>query len=296
MEIAPGIVLGGDEPTLPVILGPCAVEGHDAVLEAADAVASIVEALSGKTPTSDGSPLPAIFKASFDKANRSSVSSFRSIGLEPALEALAEVKETTGLPILTDVHEPGHCARVAEVADVLQIPAFLCRQTDLVQAAAETGRAINLKKGQFLAPDDVPKAIAKAHAVGNHRVFVTERGFSFGYHDLVVDFRAVPELQSFGVPVVFDATHALQKPGGGTETGGARRFAETLARAAVAAGCDGVFLEVHPDPPAAFSDSTTQLPPDRALRLLDSLLAVRAAVAPHLRADAEAIRSAGAPA
>ncbi|MEM9553934.1 MAG: 3-deoxy-8-phosphooctulonate synthase [Acidobacteriota bacterium] len=269
-----GLPSGGATTLLPLILGPCAVESEDGLLEAAEEVAAIVEALGQ----------PALLKASFDKANRSSGSSFRGIGLERALAALADAKATTGLPTLTDVHEPAQCQTVAETVDVLQIPAFLCRQTDLIEAAARTGRAVNIKKGQFLAPDDMRKAVDKARATGNERVFVTERGYSFGYNNLVVDMRAFAALQSDGIPVVFDVTHSLQLPGGGVETGGARRFAEPLARAAVAAGADGVFLEVHPDPENALSDSTTQLPPGRALQLLESLLAVRRAVLPALRA------------
>lgn len=276
VEIADGVVLGGAPTTadgaLPMILGPCAVESEDALLEAAEEVASIVEALG----------TPAVFKASFDKANRSSAESFRTIGFDAALDALAKARDTIGLPILTDVHEPGQCARVAEVVDILQIPAFLCRQTDLLVAAAETGRAVNVKKGQFMAPDDMAKAVDKVRRAGNDRVFVTERGASFGYHNLVVDMRAFATMQADGIPVVFDVTHSLQLPGGGAETGGARRFAEPLARAAVAAGADGVFLEIHPRPAEALSDSTTQLPPGRALELLESLLAVRRAVAPAL--------------
>ena len=268
VELAPGITLGGRQ--MPVIAGPCAVEGEDEVMAAAEAVASIAEALG----------LPVIFKASYDKANRSSGDSFRSIGFDAALEALALVKDATGMPILTDVHEPGQCERVAEVAEVLQIPAFLCRQTDLLEAAARTGRTVNVKKGQFMAPSDMAKAVAKVTAAGNDRVFITERGYSFGYNNLVVDMRAIPQMQSDGFPVIFDVTHSLQLPGGGQETGGARRFAEPLARAAVAAGADGLFVEIHPDPANAKSDSTTQLPPDRAHQLLESLVAVRRAIEP----------------
>ena len=271
IELTDGIWLGGE--AMPIIAGPCAVESAEHVLEVAEIVASMGEALG----------VPMIFKASFDKANRSSLDSFRSIGMEPALEALAHVRETVGLPILTDVHEPGQCARVAEVVDVLQIPAFLCRQTDLLQAAAETGKAVNLKKGQFLAPGDVPKAVDKIRAAGNAKVFVTERGYSFGYNNMVVDMRAFSQMRSEGIPVVFDVTHSLQLPGGGKITGGARRFAEPLARAAVAAGADGIFLEVHPDPDHAFSDATTQLPPDRAQLLLESLIAVRRVIWPSLQ-------------
>lgn len=266
MEIAPGVEIGGEG--FPVIAGPCAVESEELVLEVARAVQAIAERL-------DLSP---IFKSSFDKANRSSADSFRGLGMEAALEILATAKQATGLPVLTDVHEPHQCERAAEVADVLQIPAFLCRQSDLIREAARTGRAINLKKGQFMAPDQMPRAVEKVRREGNERVFVTERGYCFGYHNLVVDMRSFAMLQAEGIPVVFDATHSLQMPGGGATTGGAREFAEPLARAAVAAGADGVFLEVHPRPAEALSDAATQLPPARAEKLLRSLLAIRRAL------------------
>ncbi|MCP3960285.1 MAG: 3-deoxy-8-phosphooctulonate synthase [bacterium] len=262
IEIAPGVVLGGGE--LPVIAGPCAVESEELVLGVAATVKGIGERLG----------LPMIFKSSFDKANRSSFDSFRGIGFEEALGILERAKEATDLPILTDVHEPHQCARVAEVADVLQIPAFLCRQTDLITAAAETGRTVNIKKGQFLAPGDLPRAVEKARRAGAQRVFVTERGYSFGYNNLVVDMRAFEMLHREDIPVVFDVTHSLQLPGGGEQTGGAREYAEPLARAAVAAGADGVFVEIHPDPERALSDATTQLPPARAEALLASLAAI----------------------
>lgn len=267
VEIAPGIVVG-DRRSFPIIAGPCAVESEELVLVTADLLAAMAARLG----------VPLVFKASFDKANRSDGESFRTIGLAPSLEILGEVRKATGLPILTDVHEPWQCARVAEVADVLQIPAFLCRQTDLVHAAADTGRVVNVKKGQFVAPDDIHRAVEKAHRRGNHRVFVTERGTSFGYHDLVVDMRSFARIQADGIPVVFDVTHSLQQPGGGKETGGVRQYAEPLARAAVAAGADGLFLEVHPDPEGALSDRATQLPPERAEALLRSVLAIRAAL------------------
>ena len=266
IEIAPGVVLGGGE--LPIIAGPCAVESEGLVLEVAAAIAAMGRRLG----------LPVVFKASYDKANRSSWDSFRSIGMAPALEILARAKEATGLAVLTDVHEPDQCAAAAEVADVLQIPAFLCRQTDLIAAAAETGRAVNLKKGQFMAPDDAPRAVEKARRAGCQRVFVTERGYTFGYHNLVVDMRGFEMLHAEGIPVVFDITHSLQLPGGGKQTGGARQYAEPLARAAVAAGADGVFVEVHPDPERALSDATTQLPPERAEALLASLVRIRQAL------------------
>jgi 2-dehydro-3-deoxyphosphooctonate aldolase (KDO 8-P synthase) len=268
VEVAPGVVLGGGD--LPVIAGPCAAESEELALEVARAVRAMAERLG----------VPAVFKASFDKANRSSWDSFRGPGLERGLEILARVKAEVGLPILTDVHEPPQCAAAAEVCDVLQVPAFLCRQTDLIRAAAETGRTVNLKKGQFMAPDDMPRAVEKVRRAGNDRVFVTERGFSFGYHNLVVDMRAFAMLHAEGIPVVFDVTHSLQLPGGGKVTGGAREFAEPLARGAVAAGADGVFLEVHPRPEEARSDATTQLPPERAEALLRSLVAIRRSLEP----------------
>ena len=266
IEIAPGVVLGGSD--LPVIAGPCAVESEELVLEVAAAVQAMGRRLG----------LPVVFKSSYDKANRSSWDSFRSLGMERALEILKQARETIGLPILTDVHEPDQCEPAAEVADVLQIPAFLCRQTDLIVAAARTGRAVNLKKGQFLAPDDAPRAVEKARRAGCERIFVTERGYTFGYHNLVVDMRGFEMLHAEGIPVVFDITHSLQLPGAGKQTGGARQYAEPLARAAVAAGADGVFVEVHSDPENALSDATTQLPPERAEALLASLVAIRKAL------------------
>lgn len=265
-EIAPGVTIGGE--ALPVVAGPCVIESAEHVLGVARTVGSMAERLG----------LPFLFKASYDKANRSSGSSFRGPGLDEGLAALRRVKDETGLGILTDVHLPEQCAPAAEVCDVLQIPAFLCRQTDLIHAAADTGRAVNLKKGQFMAPDDMPRAVAKARSRGNARVFVTERGASFGYHNLVVDMRSFAMMRREGIPVIFDVTHSLQLPGGGEVTGGAREFAEPLARAAVAAGADGLFIEVHPDPENALSDATTQLPPERAEALLASLIAIRRAV------------------
>jgi 2-dehydro-3-deoxyphosphooctonate aldolase (KDO 8-P synthase) len=251
-----------------VIAGPCALESEEVALAVARWLAGVASRL----------PIAPVFKSSFDKANRSSIGSYRGPGLERGLELLRAVREETGLPLLTDVHEPGQCAPAAVVVDVLQIPAFLCRQTDLVLAAAETGRALNVKKGQFTAPEDMARVVEKAASAGNRRVTVTERGVSFGYHNLVVDMRSFQMLHARGIPVIYDATHSLQLPGSGEETGGARQYAEPLARAAVAAGADGVFLEVRPDPPSARSDSTTQLDPDRAERLLESLIRVRAAV------------------
>ena len=270
LQLAPGITIG--EPgvaNFPVIAGPCVIESTETTLRAAELLAGIARRLG----------LKKIFKASFDKANRSSGKAFRGPGLAQGLAVLAEVRRQFSLPLLTDVHEPAQCAPAAEVVDVLQIPAFLCRQTDLLLAAAATGRAVNVKKGQFMAPDDMRRVVDKIRAAGNDRVTVTERGASFGYHNLVVDMRSFAWMQNDGIAVIYDVTHSLQLPGAGAEgTGGAREFAEPLARAAVAAGADGLFLEVHPDPDHALSDKDTQLPPDRAEALLASLLRVRAAV------------------
>lgn len=262
MEIAPGIHFGNGR--LPVISGPCVIESAEHAL----GVAETLKAMASRVD------FPLIFKASYDKANRSSETSFRGPGLEKGLEILAQIKAETGLPVLTDVHEPGHCEKVAEVCDILQIPAFLCRQTDLIHAAADTGCTVNIKKGQFVAPGDMPRAVDKARTRGNERIFVTERGYCFGYNNLVVDMRAFAMLRQAGIDVIFDVTHSLQLPGGGEVTGGAREYAEPLARAAVAAGAAGLFVEVHPDPPNALSDATTQLPPPRAEALLSSVLAV----------------------
>jgi len=266
-ELAPGVDIGGA--AMPVVAGPCVVENEATTFAAAEALAAIAARLA----------LPLVFKASFDKANRSSVRAYRGPGLVEGLRVLAEVRRRFRLPLLTDVHEPAQCEPAAAVCDVLQIPAFLCRQTDLLVAAAKTGRAVNVKKGQFMAPDDMRRVVEKLRAAGNERVTVTERGTSFGYHNLVVDMRSFSWMQQDGIPVIFDVTHSLQLPGAHAEgTGGAREFAEPLARAAVAAGADGIFLEVHPQPDQALSDRDTQLDPPRAERLLASLLAIRAAL------------------
>jgi 2-dehydro-3-deoxyphosphooctonate aldolase (KDO 8-P synthase) len=269
VELAPGVVIGGA--ALPVIAGPCMIESEDLALDMARTLASMAERLG----------VGLVFKSSFDKANRTSIGSPRGPGLDEGLRILRLVKEETGLPVLTDVHEPHQCGPAAEVCDVLQIPAFLCRQTDLVVAAAATGRAVNVKKGQFMAPDDMKRVVEKARAQGNGRVTVTERGASFGYHDLVVDMRSFAMMQDEGIPVVYDITHSLQLPGGGEQSGGLRRYAEPLARAAVGAGADGVFLEVHPDPDRALSDAAVQLDPERAERLLRSLIALRKTLVNH---------------
>ncbi len=262
-EVAPGVTLGGE--ALAVIAGPCVIESQERTLDTARRLAALARRLE----------MPLVFKASFDKANRSSLESFRGPGLGEGLRVLRAVKSETGLPVLTDVHEPGQCEPAAEVCDVLQVPAFLCRQTDLILAAAATGRPVNLKKGQFMAPDDMRRAVDKARSTGNERVSVTERGTAFGYHNLVVDMRSFAILHRDGIPVIYDVTHSLQLPGTGQETGGQRQFAEPLARAAVAGGADGIYLEVHPEPDEALSDRATQLDPERAERLLISVRAIR---------------------
>jgi 2-dehydro-3-deoxyphosphooctonate aldolase (KDO 8-P synthase) len=269
VELAPGVVIGtAGRDALPVIAGPCVIESEELVIHTAHVLAAMAERLG----------VGLVFKSSFDKANRSALGSFRGPGLEEGMRVLRLVREETGLPVLTDVHEPDQCAPSAEVCDVLQIPAFLCRQTDLVVAAAATGRPVNIKKGQFMAPDDMRKIVDKARSTGNDKITVTERGASFGYHNLVVDMRSFELLHDDGIPVIYDITHSLQLPGGGKESGGNRRFAEPLAKAAVAAGADGVFLEIHPEPERALSDSAVQLPPERAEALLRSLLAIRGAL------------------
>jgi 2-dehydro-3-deoxyphosphooctonate aldolase (KDO 8-P synthase) len=249
--------------------GPCVIESASHASEMAARLADTARRLK----------VPFIFKASFDKANRTSGSSFRGPGLEAGLQVLADIKARLGVPILTDIHEPGQAARAAEVADVLQIPAFLSRQTDLIVAAARTDRVVNIKKGQFLAPDDIRHAVAKAIDAGNPRVVVTERGTSFGYHNLIVDMRAFPMMRAFGVPVVFDVTHSLQLPGGGDgQSAGLAEYIEPLASAGVAAGVDGVFLEVHDDPTRAKSDAQNALRLDLLEPLLRRLTAIDAIV------------------
>ena len=236
---------------LSIIAGPCAMEGRQHALETAHALKEIAERLG----------VGLIYKTSFDKANRTSAGSSRGVGLGQALPIFAEIREATGLPVLTDVHEPDQCAPAAEVIDVLQIPAFLSRQTDLIVAAARTGRVVNIKKGQFLAPWDMKNVVAKALGAGNPNVLATERGVSFGYNTLVSDMRALPILAEIGCPVVFDATHSVQQPGGaGNHSGGERRFVPVLARAAVAIGVAAVFMETHPDPDNAPSDGPNMIP------------------------------------
>ena len=244
------VTLGGDLP-LTLIAGPCQLESRAHGLEMSAALKEMADRLG----------IGLIYKTSFDKANRTSLKTARGLGIEQSLPIMAEIRETTGLPILTDVHDPSQCAQVAEVADVLQIPAFLCRQTDLVVAAAETGRALHIKKGQFLAPWDMKNVVSKAFEAGNDNVLVCERGASFGYNTLVTDMRSLPIMAAqTGCPVIFDATHSVQQPGGqGTTSGGQREFAPVLARAAVAIGVAGVFLETHEDPDNAPSDGPNMI-------------------------------------
>ena len=249
-----------------LIAGPCVLESEDAALTLARALAEIARARD----------LDLVFKASYDKANRSSADAYRGPGLAAGLKILARVRAETGVPVLADVHTPEEARRAGEVLDGLQIPALLCRQTDLLQAAARTGKAVNLKKGQFLAPLDLGQAVAKIAAF-NRNLILTERGFTFGYNNLVADMRALAILRRFGYPVVFDATHSVQLPGGGVESGGEREFVPVLARAAAGAGIDGLFLEVHPEPERSPSDRACIWPLAQLPALLDQVLAVHRA-------------------
>ena len=264
-----GGVAIGDGPLL-LVAGPCVIESEEHALGIARAIRDITARCG----------VPYVFKASYDKANRTSLGSFRGPGLAEGLRILRKVRETVGVPVLTDIHEPGHAAPVAEVADVLQIPAFLCRQTDLLVAAAQTGRVVNIKKGHFLAPSDMRHAAAKVATAGNDRVILTERGTSFGYHNLVVDMRSLPMMRSLGYPVIYDVTHSLQLPGAGDGvTAGQAEFIEPLARAGVAAGVDGVFMEVHERPEQAKSDAQNALRLDRLEPLLTRLTRIHAIAA-----------------
>ena len=256
-----GSVRFGNALPLALIAGPCQLESRAHALEMASALKEIAARVG----------MGLVYKASFDKANRTSGGSARGIGLEAALPIFGEIREKFGLPVLTDVHEPAQCAPVADVVDILQIPAFLCRQTDLLVAAAATGKAVNVKKGQFLAPWDMANVVAKVTAAGNFNVLVTERGASFGYNTLVSDMRALPILARTGAPVIFDATHSVQQPGGqGASSGGEREFVAVLARAAVAVGVAGVFIETHEDPDKAPSDGPNMIP----IRELEPLLRI----------------------
>jgi 2-dehydro-3-deoxyphosphooctonate aldolase (KDO 8-P synthase) len=271
-SVTAGDVTLGSRHPLAFVLGPCVIESEAHALEMAAAVKEIA-ARAG---------VPCIFKASYDKANRTSLSSFRGPGLADGLRMLARIKERTGLALLTDIHEPGQAAPAAEVVDVLQIPAFLCRQTDLLVAAARTRRPVNVKKGQFLAPNDMRHVVRKLTESGATGVLVTERGTSFGYNNLVVDMRALPMLRALGHPVVFDVTHSLQLPGAGDGvTAGLAEYIEPLARAGVAAGVDGVFMEVHDNPASARSDAANALPLARLEPLLHRLVELDRIVKAH---------------
>jgi 2-dehydro-3-deoxyphosphooctonate aldolase (KDO 8-P synthase) len=268
IAITPDISFGGDQPPL-FIAGPCVIESREHALRMARTLLALRDELK----------IQLVFKSSFDKANRSSIDSFRGPGLEEGLAILQAVKDETGLPLLSDVHEWQQAERAGEVLDILQIPAFLCRQTDLIAAAARTGKAVGVKKGQFLSPEETKNILEKGKEAGNEKLFITERGSSFGYQNLVVDMRAFPIIRELGSPVVYDITHSMQKPGGeGKQTGGTPQFARPLARAAAAAGADGFFMEVHDDPPSALSDRTTQIRPEVARAIIEDVLAIRGAL------------------
>ena len=258
---------GAGEPLL-LIAGPCVIESAELSLRIADELASMAERFS----------LPLVFKASFDKANRTSVESYRGPGLQQGLGVLEAVREATGLPVTTDLHESHQAEAVGQACDLLQVPAFLARQTDLLVAAAKTGRPVNVKKGQFMAPGDMKHVVGKLNASGCQDVLLCERGTFFGYGRLVNDMRSIPEMQALGVPVVYDATHSVQEPGGlGGTTGGRREMVEPLARAAVAVGVDALFVETHPDPDSSPSDGPNMVPLDRLPAVIERLLAIRAA-------------------
>ena len=267
-EIAQGVSIGEYSP-LTVIAGPCVAESLDLCRRVAEAMKTACDELG----------LNYVFKASFDKANRTSIKSFRGPGMQEGLEILADIRSEFQCPVLTDVHETYQCMAAAEVVDILQIPAFLCRQTDLLLAAGETGKPVNVKKGQFLAPEDMASVVAKIESTGNQRIMLTERGNSFGYHNLVVDMRGLVTMKRLGCPVVFDATHSVQLPSGqGACSGGDRTLVEPLARAATAIGIDAVFMEVHPDPDHALSDGPNSLELAKAPALLKMLKAIHALV------------------
>ena len=258
------IRVGNNNPPL-IIAGPCVIESEDVTLHTAQRLKDICGSVG----------LPFVFKCSYDKANRTSIKSFRGPGIEKGLRILSDIKNKLNIPVISDVHSIAEVKPAAEVLDALQIPAFLCRQTDLISAAAKTGKPVNIKKGQFLAPWDVKNIIEKFTAEGNHNLFITERGASFGYNNLVVDFRAFPIMRSFGYPVIFDVTHSLQLPGGqGSSSGGQREFAEPLARAAVAVGVDGLFFEVHPEPEKALCDGPNMIKLDDLEKILSTIKAI----------------------
>lgn len=263
-KITEDIIIGGNNPFL-LIAGPCVIESEKLIMATAEKLKEIATKLD----------IPLVFKSSFDKANRTALSSFRGEGMAKGLSILAKVKEELDLPLLTDIHGPEQAAPVAEVVDIIQIPAFLCRQTDLLVAAASTNKVVNIKKGQFLAPWDMRNVVEKVAQSGNKRIMVTERGTSFGYNNLVVDMTGLVELQKIGYPVIFDGTHSVQKPGGqGNATGGNREYVKYLSRAAAAVGIDGLFLETHPDPDRALSDGPNMVKLDELEELLKMVKAI----------------------
>jgi 2-dehydro-3-deoxyphosphooctonate aldolase (KDO 8-P synthase) len=267
VEIRPGLEVG-PERGLVLFGGPCAIEGEDFTVAMAVAIRDICARVG----------IGFVFKSSFDKANRTSIESYRGPGLQRGLEILARAQAEAGVPVVTDIHEPAQAAPVAEVATVLQIPAFLCRQTDLLLAAGATGRVVNVKKGQFVSPAELGHAVAKIESTGNRRILLTERGSTFGYNNLVVDFRALPQLATHGYPVIFDATHSVQMPGAqGSSSGGQRQYVPHLARAAVATGVDALFMEIHEYPDRALSDGPNMVALADLERLLTELLAIRRA-------------------
>jgi 2-dehydro-3-deoxyphosphooctonate aldolase (KDO 8-P synthase) len=275
-EVRIGDVVLGDG-SLGLIAGPCVAESLELCIEVGASMKEIAARLG----------MPYLFKASFDKANRTSVGSRRGLGLNAGLELLAKVRQRLGVPVLTDIHEPSQAAPAAEAVDVLQIPAFLARQTDLLLAAARTGKPVNVKKAQFMAPWDMAAVVKKLTSSGNDQILLTERGTCFGYNNLVVDFRSLPIMRRLGHPVVYDATHSLQLPGASGDASGAQReYAPHLLRAAVAVGCDALFMEVHPDPDRAWSDAAAQLPLASVSSLLEEIVGIRAARSEHDRARA----------
>ena len=264
-EIRTDLQIGDNQP-LTLIAGPCVIESKELVFEVAGALSEICKKLK----------INLVFKSSYDKANRTSNSGYRGLGLSAGLEILSAVKNEFQIAMLTDIHESHEAKEASEVVDVLQIPAYLCRQTELLKSAALTGKAVNVKKGQFLAPWDMSNVVDKLRDFGAKNIIVTERGSSFGYNALVVDYRSLPQMREFGCPVVFDVTHSVQQPGGlGSSSGGQREFAAALARAAVAVGVDGLFMEVHPDPDKALSDGPNMIPLHRVEKLLSQLLEIR---------------------
>ena len=266
-----GIKLGGNNPLF-IVAGPCVIENEDIVFSTAERLKEICKEIA----------LPLLFKSSYDKANRTSLSSFRGPGIEKGLRVLSDVRSRFGIPVISDVHSVQEVKPASEVLDVLQIPAFLCRQTDLIIAASKTGKPVNIKKGQFLAPWDIKNIIEKFISTGNHNLFITERGTSFGYNNLIVDFRGLSIMRSFGYPVIFDVTHSLQLPGGqGSCSGGQREFAEPLIRAAVAVGVDGLFMEVHPEPDNALCDGPNMIPLESMPHLLTTIKNIHNAVFPQ---------------